>query len=1142
MRKKLLSLFALAFIAMGTFAQSWTAPVRPTPPEGADPVSGEVYRLMNVEAGQFVAGGSSWYTWATSTVLVSDPAAALQYTMTEEFEGSESIGWTFARPDGQFTFVSGSYNGLGEMHVDNPTNPHRYYELLKQPNGYYHIRVAELDDTYGSFMEGWADKCWGWAGPAVAPTNAVYATVNPAEGYYCDWVFGQWTDEELEPIMALYELYRARLGLYNVATEAESYGVDISSYSEIYNGEDIEAMAEAQTAIKEAISAAQKAEIFKYGADGENPPSESNPADVTIVIENYDFTGCSNGNFPGWTIYAPNGGNTWVNGTSYVEYWNGTASNGVFDYYQVLTGLPAGKYTLTASMWNSMNGVAGTFEATSGVYGSTSLGTQYAMVEDDCDNSDLHEYTTPAIILGEGDELRVGVKNIKTMVARWFGVDYIHLTYYGQVSDPWKVTLDQLVEQLEATYIIESVMANTDVKSAYSAALAEAKSATTDYEGQVTKLREAAEALEASVADYERFYNLISNWSDKAADVDGTKWAQAGEDIADKLQEMSEAYDNGTYTVEDIDAAENFVSNTFANIIGELVESGDDITFLLNNPGFDSDFSGWELTEESVSPVWGGAPVTYMNLEGEEVTLTSGNAERYHAKFDMFQTIKNMPAGLFTLSCQAFERDDNGAGIEAELYAILPDGTEKTVKLLNLRDDGSEYQLFNGTQGTDNRPDLMNGTLWVPDGMDGANIYFAEGFYKNFFDFRVDERGDITIGVRTASGGDWVLFDDFKIVYKGDDASAYTSTLERLIDDAEKILTSASNGEKNYTTKSIDDLDAETQTASNLLDNIDTATKDEVTTEIDKLQAAIDYANKSVELIEKLIDTGSYFQGILSSTTVVSSNTELQDLLDAIDAKDGTYSSNEEVEGWIAEMPLKWFAFVLSQEGLSSATEKAPVELTDLIFNPSFDLGNASYWTIEPLGANNQYQSASYTNTVAPEGDPNYNISISGFAECWRDGAVLDDGMIYQTLAAALPAGYYRLECDGHAVAQMGYPDGGIQGAYVTATNGTTYWQTAMGVKEGSAEAEPRHYAVEFESNGTDLITVGLRTISTNANWITGDNFQLFYLGTTAPTAVERIDAATEKKATVIYNLAGQRVQKAVRGLYIINGKKVLVK
>ena len=43
-------------------------------------------------------------------------------------------------------------------------------------------------------------------------------------------------------------------------------------------------------------------------------------------------------------------------------------------------------------------------------------------------------------------------------------------------------------------------------------------------------------------------------------------------------------------------------------------------------------------------------------------------------------------------------------------------------------------------------------------------------------------------------------------------------------------------------------------------------------------------------------------------------------------------------------------------------------------------------------------------------------------------------------------------------------------------------------------------------------------------------------------TAISEINADVEKENGVIYNLAGQRVSKATRGIYVKNGKKVVVK
>ena len=65
-------------------------------------------------------------------------------------------------------------------------------------------------------------------------------------------------------------------------------------------------------------------------------------------------------------------------------------------------------------------------------------------------------------------------------------------------------------------------------------------------------------------------------------------------------------------------------------------------------------------------------------------------------------------------------------------------------------------------------------------------------------------------------------------------------------------------------------------------------------------------------------------------------------------------------------------------------------------------------------------------------------------------------------------------------------------------------------------------------------------------DWTMFDTWRLEYLGTTTPavdptTDIQGVEIETPTKVA-IYNLAGQRVSKATKGIYIINGKKVLVK
>ena len=91
-----------------------------------------------------------------------------------------------------------------------------------------------------------------------------------------------------------------------------------------------------------------------------------------------------------------------------------------------------GKYALSASMWNSTNDEGGSASVGGecGVYGTSSHGTVFKGVTTDSGNDALNTYTTDGILVTDGT-LRVGVKNNTTMGARWFGVDWIKLSYLG---------------------------------------------------------------------------------------------------------------------------------------------------------------------------------------------------------------------------------------------------------------------------------------------------------------------------------------------------------------------------------------------------------------------------------------------------------------------------------------------------------------------------------------------------------------------------------------------------------------------------------------------------------------------------------------------------------------------------------------
>ena len=82
---------------------------------------------------------------------------------------------------------------------------------------------------------------------------------------------------------------------------------------------------------------------------------------------------------------------------------------------------------------------------------------------------------------------------------------------------------------------------------------------------------------------------------------------------------------------------------------------------------------------------------------------------------------------------------------------------------------------------------------------------------------------------------------------------------------------------------------------------------------------------------------------------------------------------------------------------------------------------------------------------------------------------------------------------------------------------------------------------ITFEVKDDGMMYVGV-TASTTTQWVIWDNFQLKYFGKENPTTGISTVVDNNNQNNAIYNLNGQRVEKAQKGLYIINGRKQVVR
>ncbi len=186
-------------------------------------------------------------------------------------------------------------------------------------------------------------------------------------------------------------------------------------------------------------------------------------------------------------------------------------------------------------------------------------------------------------------------------------------------------------------------------------------------------------------------------------------------------------------------------------------------------------------------------------------------------------------------------------------------------------------------------------------------------------------------------------------------------------------------------------------------------------------------------------------------------------------------------------------ALIGSNYDFTGASDDEPLDVTDQVLtNPTFE-GNIDGWTITVTGDNLQYQARTDGQT-----DPSKNwVAITNFIEAWTPSPkTLGDGTISQTVYG-LPAGKYMLECDAMATKQGAEdPEAAVEGAYIfiAGLNG----ETREPIK--SPDYQPKHWKVVFVSDGSPALTFGLKVESTTANWISADNFKLWYYGETNRT------------------------------------------
>ncbi|MCD8285400.1 MAG: hypothetical protein LUB62_04145 [Prevotellaceae bacterium] len=1176
MKNRTLTLLAACLMGVSAFAE-WTGDA-PTLPDaaGSTVVDGHHYQIMTASTegsitGQYFQGGVAWYTWSTS-LIIGDRGNAITYLLTASTDTTytDKTVWTLTNiSSGLYTFVSGSisgfgepYDGLGELHVDMGTQGHQYFEIDKASDTpTYQISLASSDTLYTNHYSG----CLGVMPNAESYGVAVYAFLDPTvEDNYCEWIFVDMT------------VYDARLDLYNALVESNDYpnidGNVVSAANTVYLNDN--ATVDELEAQVENLKEARNASIY----DG---ASMDDPKDVTILIDNYDF---ADGTINGWT-------NSFVSGTTaqncgfqnnnsytnpdvtyinhdgeevnpsinyFIEAWEPSnsygdtsvgASIGNAELSQTIYDAPAGSYRLSCDAIASQQ-----YETVDSQHGVQLFATDAAgndFYQELSTGNGIPEHES-LFFYTSGGTLTIGLRTVSTN-CNWMAGDNFELLYYGNEAGVYYIELYNAITSAEETYPdLNEVYADAAVKSTFEEALSSAQSALNgsddEMEAAATALNEAASALASSVEEYATVATYIEYILSVESQAQEKGWDDLASELADyRAETIEEGYYDGTLTSETIAEMEDIVSNIIADYISENCQAGDDISLIINNNDFDTDFSGWTVDPDGATPAWGGSTSLQNEntLEGGTLVsdINSGCAEVYWAAFDISQTLKNLPEGLYTLSCQAFERDDASNGIDAELYAVVA-GVEQSQKIIDILDEAQEEPLYSCGEWYDDA-EQDDGT-YIPNGMNGADVWFYLGHYYNNFNFVVTERGDVTIGIRNTNATDWVLFDTFRLVYQGNTADVYTDYLEELIGEAQAIP-----DEYELTLDAVQQLDDAVNQAYDALDGDDAdaciaaalalqeaiAYAKTVGDSISDLQYLYDYTTETRMAEDAVDDASDYYDTYLDLLGTVG---------DALDNEE--VPSVEQAEQWMVDLKSGYNKLIMSSA--TGASEDEPADVTAVIINPNYNVGEeaSDYGWTEDATVGLSYDAAeiydqdvdaSLSQIIYSLSAGYYRLHVNGF---YRPGMAAQtvDIADCDSLIALNGADFYAGEQTTRLTNIL--TDGPAYSELQGETTETTYYLPYNMEQAGDAfDYDLYQNTLQFQvaEDDTDVEIGVVKTAHVTYDWTIFGRWTLEYLGTEEPsedatTAIAEVDGADAPVAVAIFTVDGKQTSSLTKGINIV--------
>lgn len=837
------------------------------------------------------------------------------------------------------------------------------------------------------------------------------------------------TDEIFRPILDMKSANKADYGVEWMAVSQEGYDCYLYRKDEMMDiiNKAIEAginVGDAVTVYNDENSTlAQLKEAAQYVKDmtrnkAMEGASSSNVIDITEYIPNADCNSAT-----GWDIVCPdadNDGNvgsgghgfTWRHGsgsytvdedahecTSFIERWvardskygsydknesdpnNGHLSNSSVS--QTLKNLPKGGYKITAYVSAVQQGkqTADASYRVDGVYLYAIAGGKEKRVKvatgfvSDNNKSLPQKVSLSVIVDGDTDlsEMTFGMKTEKT-TANWVFLDDVTVQYFGA---------DAMVMAVEAAK--EEVANVVDKVGEYQC--------NEEYKNAVFAIQEKVDALDASSTTQNAIDDLMAQFRAAVADAD--------ENVAlyEKLSSLNDELDILTtnsekkYDTEKLQAAyddcgngESYIllKDSYSLMSKELKEYIEKLQTLMVSTRksavkVDSDCTADLLKNPSFETTTG------WNNTGVAINTTHKNAESYQGTFNLYQDLTEIPEGVYEITVQAMQRVDNNDNASKlypndvdEMTAYLY-GNDITAKFASPYSYGMAEQKV-----TSGNADYAFNGKYIPNSMEGFAAACAESneaYLTKVYALVTD--GTLRVGVKEEArpaghSGDWAIFDNFKITYRGNSETALQQCVNPLIAQANALLEGKMyEGKKSSLQKAVDAVN----TTLNM-DNIKA-----LALEIKNAQAAIDAYKPLATAIEN-VKARYESNETTANTSAEAKNIYNTSLKTAEDAYNNGTVAEENIEAAIKELNKGYTQYFI-YDVVAAAKNGASVDISKVINNYDFATMDKTGWTIN------------VTQNKAGGFDKDKNIKAVEF----YDNKGFD---LYQELVG-MPAGTYKL-------------------------------------------------------------------------------------------------------------------------------------